>query len=389
MSIDQRRKILVFADWYEPGFKAGGPIRSCVNFVRYMREDYLLYVFTTDRDLGSTAPYEGIRTDVWSGAAHPNVRIYYCSPAKLTWGNIRQQLKDLQPDHIYLNSMFSTPFTIYPLLIVQLHGLKGNIVLSPRGMLRASALRFKPFKKQVFLKLFRWTGLYRPLSFHASDTTELQDVQLHFGRKARVSMISNFPAAPPETLQPVEKLAGELSMIFIGRIHPIKNLDFLLKVLRDARSRIRLTIVGSLEDKGYWEACGQLIRQLPGNIVVSYAGEIPNQDLPALTNAHHIFALPTMGENFGHAIFESLSLGRPVLISDQTPWRNLAAAGAGWDLPLDKPELFRQAIEEAAGFDQSAYNRWSQSTFTFVQELIAQSTLQKDYLTLFSRQPGR
>ena len=77
MSIDQRRKILVFADWYEPGFKAGGPIRSCVNFVRYMREDYLLYVFTTDRDLGSTAPYEGIRTDVWSGAAHPNVRIYY------------------------------------------------------------------------------------------------------------------------------------------------------------------------------------------------------------------------------------------------------------------------------------------------------------------------
>ena len=201
-------------------------------------------------------------------------------------------------------------------------------------------------------------------------------------------MIPNFPAAPPETVRAIQKPAGQLSMIFIGRIHPIKNLDYLLKVLKDVRSRVSLTIVGSLEDKAYWERCGNLIRELPGDITVSYAGEIPNDALPDITNQHHIFALPTRGENFGHAIFESLSLGRPVLISDQTPWRGLTAAYAGWDLPLERPELFRQAIEAAAAFSQEEYNKWSQSTFKFVQDFVAQLTLKKDYLKLFSPQPG-
>jgi glycosyltransferase involved in cell wall biosynthesis len=377
-------KILVFADWYEPGFKAGGPIRSCVNFVRYMRDSHSLYVFTTDRDLGSTEPYD-VETDKWVVAAHPNVHIYYCSPGNLTWSNIRRQLKEVSPDFIYLNSMFSTPFTILPLLIMRLYGIRGNIVLSPRGMLRSSALQFKPMKKKVFLQLFRLLGLHKRITFHASDVTEMQDVQRHFGPSVRVTMISNFPAALPDSLTSVEKRRGELSLVFIGRIHPIKNLDYILKVLKPLQARISFTIVGSLEDKAYWDTCSRLIKELPENISVQYAGEVPHHGLQEISVRHHIFVLPTRGENFGHAIFESLALGRPVLISDQTPWRGLSAVQAGWDLSLEKPELFRQAMEVAAGFDQEEYNRWSQCTFRYVQDFVEGSTLRKDYLNLFNQ----
>ena len=55
-----KRKILLFADWYEPGYKAGGPIRSCANFVHNMQSEYSVYVFTTDRDLGSDESYKDI-----------------------------------------------------------------------------------------------------------------------------------------------------------------------------------------------------------------------------------------------------------------------------------------------------------------------------------------
>jgi len=378
-------KILVFADWYEPGFKAGGPIRSCVNFVRYMRDSHSLYVFTTDRDLGSTEPYKNVVRDEWVVSGHPDVHIYYCSPGNLTWSNIKRQLKEVSPDFIYLNSMFSTPFTIMPLLITRLYGIGGNIVLSPRGMLRSSALQFKPLKKKLFLQLFRWLGMHKRITFHASDVTETQDVQRHFGLSASVTMISNFPAALPETLTSIEKRQGELSLVFIGRIHPIKNLDYILKVLKQLQARINFTIVGSLEDKAYWDTCSRMIKELPGNISVHYAGEVPHHGLPEISVRHHIFVLPTRGENFGHAIFESLALGRPVLISDQTPWRGLAEVRAGWDLSLERPELFRQAMEEAAGFDQEEYNRWSQSTFRYVQDFVAGSTLRKDYLNLFNR----
>src|ERR1700733_5282628 len=109
-----KKKILLFADWYEPGYKAGGPIRSCVNFTGNMQGDYEVFVFTADRDLNAGAPYEGIRADEWTTGAGGG-RIFYCSPAALPWRNISAQLGAVHPDFIYLNSMFSVRFTIFPL----------------------------------------------------------------------------------------------------------------------------------------------------------------------------------------------------------------------------------------------------------------------------------
>jgi glycosyltransferase involved in cell wall biosynthesis len=381
--MEEKKKILLFTDWYEPGFKAGGPIRSCVNFVDHMMEDYLVYIFTSDRDLGATAPYAGIRADQWNNGVS-GTQLYYCSPRKLGWQTIREQLTVIQPDFIYLNSMFSASYTLYPLLISRLSRLKSAVVLSPRGMLRASALRFKPFKKRIFLNLFRWSGLYRHVRFHAGDQTEVKDVRRVFGQAARVHMIANFPSAVPQDPPGIEKRPGELFLLFIGRIHPIKNLDYLLEILKDCLPVIRLTIVGSMEDSAYWKKCWEIIRRLPGNITVRYAGEIAHQDLSPVIAGHHVFALPTQGENFGHAIFESLALGRPALISDQTPWRNLASAKAGWDLPLDKPGLFREAIGQAAGFGQEEYDRWCLCTRQYIREFMAAAELKRNYLELFS-----
>ena len=376
------KKILLFADWYEPGYKAGGPIRSCVNFAGYMQSYFQIYVFTSDRDLGSIAPYENIDTNTWL-AISPNIRVYYCSPDQLTWANIKQQLTALQPDFVYLNSMFSTKFTLYPLLINRISGGKSKMVLAPKGMLRASAIQFKTTKKKIFLKSFRWLGFHKNISFHATDDTEVKDVQHYFGSGCRVALISNFPAALPETPGILEKKEGELSMIYVGRVHPIKNLDFLLNLLGEVRAAVRLTIVGSLEDQDFWKTCQQTIRSLPENIKVTYAGEMPNHEIPALTARHHLFILPTKGENFGHAIFEALALGKPVLISDQTPWKKLEAVKAGWDLPLDRPDLFREAIRQAAAFGQAEYAAWCEATLNYVRNYIGQLNLKDEYLKLF------
>ncbi|HEV2478852.1 MAG TPA: glycosyltransferase [Puia sp.] len=376
--------IFLFADWYEPGYRAGGPIRSCVNFVNSMQASYRVYVFTRDRDLAATESYAGIVPDTWSGP-ETGTRVYYCSPGSLTWSRIRQLLQEIKPDFIYLNSMFSTKFTIYPLLISRLTSLETRIVLSPRGMLRASAINFKPLKKRLFLKFFRWSGLQKNISFHASDETEVVDIRRHFGNIPDVIQIPNFPATLSTTPPYIEKKAGSLSIIFIGRIHPIKNLDFLLVSLAAARRKIRLTIVGSIEDAAYWTKCEDLIGRLPDHLGVHYAGELPNRELPALTAAHHLFVLPTRGENFGHAIFEALACGRPVLISDQTPWRELYTAKAGWDLPLGDEAAFTGALDTMAGFNQEEYDAWSGGALRFVKGFVGKMNLTEEYTKLFSQ----
>jgi glycosyltransferase involved in cell wall biosynthesis len=378
-----KKRILLFADWYEPGYKAGGPIRSCVNFARNMREEYQVFVFTSDRDLGSAAGYPEIRGDEWQ-EQQPGIRVYYGSPQMLSWQNIRRQIEFVQPDLIYLNSMFSLKFTIYPLLIRRHYKKDIVTILSPRGMLRESAIQFKTLKKKFFLKGLRMLGIHRVIRFHATDETEAQDIYKYFGQTSRVSMIPNFPGAPAGHFPIPEKNAGDLSMIFVGRIHPIKNLDFLLKVLRDVKTKVRLTIVGSLEDDVYWGKCKQLIDVLPATVQINYAGEMANRVLQAVTAKQHIFVLPTSGENFGHAIFEALALGKPVLISDQTPWRGLRAAGAGWDLGLDEPGLFQAAIEEAGAFGQEEYEARVRSTQKYLQDYMNGLDLKEEYKKLFS-----
>jgi len=373
----------LFADWYEPGYKAGGPIRSCVNFVNNMRDAFEVLIFTSDRDLGAKEPYENIQPDQWI-RADDAVSIYYCSPPMLNWKNIRHQILSIQADCIYLNSMFSRYFTVYPLLVLRLNRLHTKTILAPRGMLRSTAIQFKSFKKRSFLALSKSIGLYRDLYFHVVDDKEMQDVVTHFGPDSRVAVIPNFPAVLADHPAFVKKESGKLSMIYVGRIHPIKNLGFLLFVLKEVPSKVRLSIVGSLEDKPFWDECSKIIRELPENIHVEYLGEIPNHSLPPLFAKHHIFSLPTQGENFGHAIFEALSQGRPVLISNQTPWRNLEQLKVGWDLTLREPHLFWEAIERAASFDQKEYNQWSENAWKYASNYTANLHLHNDYLKLFN-----
>ncbi|WP_205508583.1 glycosyltransferase [Longitalea arenae] len=381
--MSNRKTILLFADWYEPGYKAGGPIRSCVHFVHQMKDRYSIYVFTTDRDLNDTSPYINIPCDQWL-EIEKSVKIFYCSPQKLGWTHIHRQIKSISPDYIYLNSMYSRHFTIYPLMMRRLGIIKSSLVLAPRGMLKESALQFKSAKKKLFLSAFRRMGLHRFIHFHATDKTELADVKKYFGHNAKVTLASNFPGMINDYPGSIKKTKHELSVIFIGRLHPVKNLDFLLRVLKNVIGNVSLTIVGNAEDENYVNHCKTIVKGFGPNIKVYFAGEIPNNELGRIISQHHIFALPTQGENFGHAIFESLAAGKPVLISDQTPWRNLYTVRAGWDISLQQPEQFTKALQEAVLFDQNEYDALSRGAWEFVRRFVQQSELQTAYNNIFS-----
>ena len=381
--MDGKKSILLFADWFEPGYKAGGPIRSCVNFVHQMKSHYTIYIFTTDRDLNDKTAYKNIETDKWINY-EDGVKIFYCSPGQLSWNHIYREIQAARPDFIYLNSMFSRYFTTYPLIMSRLGIINSKIVLAPRGMLKSSALQFKSLKKKTYLTVFRQMGLHRLIHFHATDKTEESDVQKHFGNKVPLSVASNFPAAINDFPGSILKKEKELSVVFIGRLHPVKNLDFLLQMLKEVDGNISLTIIGNAEDPAYVQRCKNIINTYPSNCKVHFMGEIPNSKLPDIISQHHIFALPTQGENFGHAIFEALAGGKPVLISDQTPWRNLEQENAGWDIPLSKAEQFVKALQQAVDFDQQEYDKWSHGAWQFVRRFIERSDLQKAYNNLFS-----
>ena len=73
-----------------------------------------------------------------------------------------------------------------------------------------------------------------------------------------------------------------------------------------------------------------LVLNLPSNIRVSFKGDVMRDKIFQLFVKYDVFYFPTKGENFGQVIWESLSCGCPVLISDQTPWNNIESHHVGW-----------------------------------------------------------
>jgi len=354
-------KILVIASHYLPGYKAGGIIRTLANMVDRLGNEFQFKIVTADRDLDDTEPYPGIIIGGWKRAG--KAKVFYMSPNSSSLRDFRRLLYSMDYDVLHLNSFFSPQFTIKPLLLRRLYLIPDKpLVINPHGEFSPGALGLKSFKKRVYISAAKALGLYRRAVWQASSEHEEADIRRWFGNDVRVVIAPNLPSLINAADGPVavkDKTKGCLKIIFLSRISRKKNLYGALKMLSGLKGRVQFNIYGPMEDKIYWAECQKIISGLPENIEVRYCCSVSHDKVGAVMRAHNLFFLPTLGENFGHVILEAFCAGCPVLISDQTPWRGLEEKGVGWDLPLDRPELFQEALQRCINMDRAEYLKWS------------------------------
>jgi glycosyltransferase involved in cell wall biosynthesis len=103
---------------------------------------------------------------------------------------------------------------------------------------------------------------------------------------------------------------------------------------------------------------------------VRFHGVINSHEFPSLAEKYDYFVLPTLGENYGHAIVESLALGLPILISDQTPWK-LESITNNYSISLDDQTSWMNVFNEIANLDASAHLQAKKAAHKFFHENIA------------------
>lgn len=351
-----RPTILTLLPHYLPGFKAGGPVRSVANLVEHLGDAFQFRVLTSDRDLGDEKPFDGIEADRW--VPQGKALVHYTSPDRLTLRGVARILRQTPHDLLYLNSVFAAHSTIAPLVARRL-GLTPErpLLIAPRGEFSPGALALKRRKKDAYIRVARFGGLFRSATWHASSDFEASDIEKSTRTPAKRIMVArNLPSAHPDaaTLHKSRSSGGALRVIFVSRISRKKNLDFALKVLGDVSAPVVFNIFGPPEDAAYAAECVNLSRALPPHIKAQWCGAILPNEISVAMAEHDLFFLPTLGENYGHVIAESLAVGTPVLISDTTPWRGLAELGIGDDLPLADSTAFVDAIERAATLSPKA-----------------------------------
>jgi len=356
--------ILTFLPFYLPGYKSGGPIRTIANMVSQIGAKFQFKIFTLDRDWLDAQPYPGISVDEWNRVE--NAMVYYCSAGNLSLFTIFKILSETRYDMLYLNSFFSPRFTVVPLLLRRLKLVPGKpTLLAPRGEFSDLALELKGHKKISFMFAAKIIGLYAGITWHASTIHEKQDIIKYFGvtqvKLAERILIAEDLLSVPHELSEKKNLKRRrrLNIIFLSRICRKKNLKLALDVLGKVKGCISFHIYGPIEDPDYWGQCQDMIRHLPENVKAEYRGAVKNTEVIEVFGKYDLFFLPTLGENFGHVIWEAMIAGCPVLISDLTAWRRLRELGVGWDLPLSEVDSFREIIENCADMDQEEHSSWS------------------------------
>lgn len=346
--------ILITTSHYLPGYKSGGPLRSILNLVNNLHDEFDFKILTSDRDLGDHTPYRSIRYGVWNDVGCAQVR--YLSPDEQTFNGVCRVIQGTNFDLLYLNSFFASWNTIWPLVGRHIGKLPQRpVLLAPRGEFSIGALTLKSWKKQIYISIAKSTGILNNISWHASTNFELDDIDRTIGRQRKSKFIaSDLPYLAERQLVACSRdYDASCHIAFLSRISPMKNLDFALEVLLKVRLPVTFNIYGPPEDEAYWRHCQKKITTLPSNISVKYHGSLAPHQVPGVLRSNDLFFLPTRGENYGHVIAEALAVGTPVLISDQTPWRGLEARGLGFDLPLSDQEKFADAIENSARMEPS------------------------------------
>lgn len=256
-------------------------------------------------------------------------------------------------DVIYLNSFHSLGFTFWPLVAARLFAPNVPILIAPRGEFAMAALAYKKYQKILYRYVVLACGLLKNVHFQASTDSEANDIRRAFNRKVEISIAPDL-AYTWGALGPRKnkKIIGRVRLIFLGRIAPIKNILWLLENISDVDFNIDLDIVGPIEDVSYKMRCDEAVTRLSKKVTVRFLGAFPHDSVGQMLVEADALILPSLGENYGQVVPEALCAGCPVIVSDQTPWGNVTASGAGWHLPLGHPRLWLEALRELSQMDE-------------------------------------
>ncbi|MBM77115.1 MAG: hypothetical protein CL846_01415 [Crocinitomicaceae bacterium] len=371
--------VLVFIDWYYPAFKAGGPIRSVSNMIALLSKDIHFFIVTGDRDLLDANPFKNITFNSW--IKKENYSIIYLDKKSRRKSNYKKLYNDVQPNCVYVNGVFSYYFSIKPLLTFNKTNAK--LIVSPRGMFGLNSLKFKPLKKKIFLFLMNAMGKYSNVLWHLNSNKELIELKSKIKEIKENTILPNLSLLPVDLPKGHSKKEKKLNLISICRVLPIKNIHFLIKVLKNVQFQCQYNIIGPIEDKMYYQSCLDLINHLPNNVHVHFSNQVKPENILQNLNEADLFVSTSLNENFGHSIVEALGFSKPVLISDQTPWKNLLNYKAGADVSLVE-EDFLFHLNKFANMSNEEYQSYSKGAKSYFDQFMNPNLFKDRYIDLLT-----
>lgn len=373
------KKLLIMASLFWPQKNSGGPPISIMNLVQSVKEQFDIYIISKNHEINDDRPLEGIRPG-WNQFDFG--KAFYTPRGEHGFGEISRLIEEVAPDVIYQNSFFSLD-DLLPVLVYKKKHKNVKVIVAPRGEFYPQRLQVGRAKKTVYGKVFGLSGLLKDVYFQGTGEEECRQVQDFLGVPAdHLLNIQNLSIPAQGRYAGPDKQPGSLRLVYIARIHPTKNTLKAIQWLGGLSGEIQYDIYGSIENETYWEQCQAAIAGLPDNIRVRHMGVIDHDQVAATIAGYHAYYMPTTGENFGHSIVEAMLMGKPVVISDQTPWTDVNGNG-GFAIPLHEERAFVDALNELVEMDAGRYSALAGQIEKYITGKLDVDGIIRQYIAAF------
>ena len=355
----------------------GGPSNSVYLLAKELSASsgsYDLSVITTDKGISENdvalnqwLELEGFRVIYIKRNWH-----YGITWLKLTLAEIRFS------DIVHLTSIFYPPSIIGAIISLV---LRKRIVWSVRGEFNREALSFSSRKKFLLKPILKLLGKYSRIVFHSTSIKEQREIASSFMQRESV-LIPNgidFINAPVKT---------EMSktILFLGRLHPIKAIDNAIKAFVESslpKRGFRFLIAGK-GNLSYHNYLVELIGELRAEDRVELIGHVVGESKDKIIAESGWLILPSFSENFGNVVVESLRQCTPVIASSQTPWEDLALYQAGYHVPNSVEELSR-VFDTIGELSDNDYHKFSRNALKLISEKYTMNVIIDKWKAIYEK----
>jgi glycosyltransferase involved in cell wall biosynthesis len=374
--------LFLITEYFYPFSDAGGPIRSIENLITVLNSRLSFKLITSSNNYQGEPLPDTLKSNCFVKEAITNTDIWYSQNSVKGYFKLIKLLYLNRFHTFYINGLFIPRLCFLPALICK------NIIISPRGMLIKNTLGKKAIFKKLYFFLLKQV-ISKKAIWHATDKAEVADIKRFFGINANVQLISNIPVKPTQTIKLFTKQVGALRLVYFGLIAQKKGLLILIQSLKSLSYPVLLDIYGSVKDQSYWKLCLNEINNNNSLASFSYKGHANPAESQNILADYDAFVLLTKGENFGHSIYEALSVGTPVIISNKTPWSfSDSSSPPGWVIDYTNYEFdlikLKQAIQDLYKMDSHAYNSCSVNAHKYAVDFYNSHDFKKQYTELFN-----
>lgn len=361
-------KILIASTGYKPAYRLGGPILTVsATAERLVRKGHEVIIFTTNSNLDENLdvpvnqPVNVNGVQVWYFKREEPIKkwlpfIPYLSKSGgfLYAPAMRKQLDRIVPSVDVVHTQM--PF-IYPTYAAGNAAIryKKPLFYQQHGVLGPEHLKFRSIKKRLYIN-----AIERPLMRSATTLIALTEVEVGSYQALGVDTSCRIIPNGIDIVAPQPLLhsacsrygisPGDLVILFMGRLHPTKGADRLIRAFLMIYSRFpkaKLVMAGP-DEWGLAPKFRNKIASVGIGSRVLFPGMVTGQTKQELLGRADLFCLPSGAEGFSVAVLEALANSTAVLLSPECHFPEVEKAGVG-HVVSSEPEVLSEAIAELLG----------------------------------------